>query len=80
MNPGNSRSAGSGISRIRGCSSMAELQLPKLIARVRFPSSAPKASTPSIGGRFCLRAVALESSIPWAPSFAGDIRSKNEKT
>lgn len=25
---------------VRGCSSMAELQLPKLIARVRFPSSA----------------------------------------
>ena len=24
-----------------GCSSMAELQLPKLITRVRFPSSAP---------------------------------------
>ena len=29
----------------RGCSSMAELQLPKLIARVRFPSSPPMPST-----------------------------------
>ncbi len=29
---------------IRGCSSMVELQLPKLIAWVRFPSPAPVAS------------------------------------
>lgn len=26
---------------VRGCSSMVELQLPKLVARVRFPSPAP---------------------------------------
>jgi hypothetical protein len=29
------------IGATRGCSSMAEHQLPKLIVRVRFPSSAP---------------------------------------
>src|SRR5690606_20291316 len=28
--------------RVRGCSSMVELQLPKLTARVRFPSPAPR--------------------------------------
>ena len=41
-----------------GCSSMVELQLPKLITRVRFPSSAPR-ETPGqaarrTGRRFCL--------------------------
>ena len=36
-----------------GCSSMAELQLPKLVAWVRFPSSAPvKSSFFGIKGRF----------------------------
>src|SRR3954451_20517963 len=31
----------------RGCSSMAELQLPKLVARVRFPSPAPTSDRPA---------------------------------
>jgi hypothetical protein len=37
--------------RSRECSSMVELQLPKLIARVRFPSLAPQAFAPLIGVR-----------------------------
>ena len=43
----------------RGCSSMVELQLPKLIARVRFPSPAQPARAPHRSG------AALSSS--WAP-------------
>ncbi len=34
--------------KARGCSSMVELQLPKLTARVRFPSPAPKDSHPNM--------------------------------
>jgi hypothetical protein len=49
---------------VRGCSSMAELQLPKLTVRVRFPSPAPTEKSPMGQGKSASRCVRLTLSGP----------------
>lgn len=66
------------VRQISGCSSMAELQLPKLITRVRFPSSAPKNSHHFVIGNdgcFFFRLTFYEPSCGALSQYA----SKNSK-
>jgi hypothetical protein len=49
---------------VRGCSSMAELQLPKLTVRVRFPSPAPTEKSPMGQGKSASRCVRLTLPDP----------------
>src|SRR5690606_23029860 len=53
-------------SRIRGCSSMAELLLPKQTARVRFPSAPPMLRRAAIGRATEHSCCAVNRTLGWA--------------
>ena len=49
----------------RGCSSMAEHQLPKLTVRVRFPSPAPRFCRTTLPGRHAVSGYPQSVTAPW---------------
>ena len=58
--------------RARGCSSMAEHQLPKLIVRVRFPSSAPRIKA-QVGSSFRTLGLRRIASRPHRRAISGPL-------